>query len=165
MFVDSGFEGVDISGVGDVIQTATPPFRVLLWFLSWVARVCSQWHFMRRSRKDDCCGLHVCVLPNLNVKILTSHVMILRGVDIRRWRGYEGSVFMNGVNGLIKHTQRALSALAHVRTSEKTTVWNLEEGPGRVAPGSQTPSLQNCGGCISVVYKPPSVLLCYSSPS
>ena len=37
---------------------------------------------------------------------------------------------MNGVNGLIKHTQRALSALAHVRTSEKTTSETWKRGQG-----------------------------------
>lgn len=82
----------------------TPPFGVLLClslasFLEYVVVLSEQIY--------ECYGLSVCVLPNLNVEIPISNVMILIGGGHQEVVEY--SVFMNGI---MKIPQRSLSPIS-----------------------------------------------------
>ena len=61
--------------------------------------------------------------------------------------GYEGGALMDGISALMKETPQRWYLLCHVRTHEKRSVCNPEDGPHQdwttLVPQPQTSRLQN----------------------
>lgn len=76
---------------------------------------------------------------------------------------HEGGALIKETGALIRDSREISISFCPVQTQQE--VYDPEEAPHPTMLGrrSQTSSLPNCGQSISVVYKPPSVVFCYSS--
>lgn len=112
----------------------------------------------------DVTGWMIMYPQNVYIEILTPVVMIWRSEAFEKWLGHEGAVPMNRVSVVLSSFRELSPSFHHVRTQEEGGhVWSWfspDTGSASILTLASQP--QNGEKYISVAYKPPISLYCYS---
>lgn len=128
-----------------------------------------------KKSQNSCYGLNfVSYLPHppksmQYIEILPSKVTVLKDGAFGRCLPHESGGLLGGISAAIEKAQRPLYPLCPARTQQEGATYAPGRGPSPACDFAGAlvlaSSFQSCGKCISVAYKPPSVVFCYSCPN